>query len=409
MNNELKNGDLLYTEKKNCCGCGACVEVCPKNAIHMAADSDGYMYPEVDTKACIGCKVCVTRCHYRNPELYSALDSYAAAVTDEKLLRKSASGGVFSAVASKFLERGGVVCGAAMRIENNAAVVKHIAIDRPDELFRLQGSKYVQSDMQGVYAEIHDALNKGREVLFSGTPCQVSAVRSLFAKQYGNQLYLMDLICHGVPNIKMLNDELRYESNRRKIRLTEWIFRDKQYGWGCNGSIEGESRQGIRYADKLNCEKSVYYQHFLKGTFYRESCYSCPFACGKRAGDVTIGDFWGVEDTNPELLSEDGIFSKKTGVSCMLVNTKQGEKMMEQFGGLLKTQAVEYNNIAKRNTQLRRPVSYPANREKLLKTYETYGYKAVYLRFHVCRIVGNCTRFAKRLLKRILQTLRIMK
>lgn len=190
---------VLFDDKKDCCGCGACMNVCPKNAIRMAEDEVGFVYPEIDQNLCVGCGVCKKACGYQMQPLMQKSEAvYAAASNNDNLLRKSASGGAFAVLAENVLKKGGVVYGAALPLENGKLEPKHLRIDTVERLTELQGSKYVQSAIGDTYAQAKKDLLDGKSVLFSGTPCQIAGLKQYLKKDYEN-LLTVDIICHGVP------------------------------------------------------------------------------------------------------------------------------------------------------------------------------------------------------------------
>ena len=180
----------LYNDKTECCGCGACSSACPKDAITMQENEYGFIYPEIDSKKCVECGLCISSCHYKSAnDLHIPIKSLAAVNKDDTLLKNSASGGMFSAIAEAFLNEGGCVCGAAMDFKDNVADVRHIMIHSTGELYRLQKSKYVQSSTDKAYKELQTLLKNGEEVLFSGTPCQVEAAKSIAKRTGGKAPY----------------------------------------------------------------------------------------------------------------------------------------------------------------------------------------------------------------------------
>ena len=246
------------------------------------------------------------------------------ALTDnnaESLLR-SASGGAFPVLARPILEDGGVIFGAEML---SGGKVRHVGITDVDELPRLQGSKYVQSDIAGTFGECADALLAGKSVLYSGTPCQIFALRS-YLESHGlgdspDGLYTTDLICHGVTSPALFR--LYIEWLEKKVGALPgsllYEFRSKRRGWGLYYYYYYyvSKRTGKEKSEFGLCDDDPYYAAFLSGKFYRSSCYSCRFACGRRVGDFTIGDYWGIEQAHPD-------FERKNGASVVLVNTPKG-------------------------------------------------------------------------------------
>lgn len=372
MKNHTKDGTLLY-KKENCCGCGICAEICPRKAIELKEDDCGFYFPEIDIKRCIGCNLCIKQCAFQSPdkEMQSINSSYAAVNLNKSQRSLSSSAGIFSAVATYALEHGWAVCGAVMSVRENKANIYHKLIDDQINLPLLQGSKYVQSKASDCYKDIRKILQEGNRVLFSGTPCQVAAVKRLFEK-YENQLFTIDIICHGTPNNKFFNDYLINLSKKEKKTITDFKFRDKTYGWSLNGVVTFDNLE----KKKLPANESSYYRLFLGATIYRESCYKCPYACTRRTGDITIGDYWGAEKYDPEIFSKEG-FIKEEGVSCLMVNTNKGKELINALDGKIAVQHIQLEHILIKNTQLRHPVKKSAKRELILELYKIFGYNAV--------------------------------
>lgn len=390
----------LYNDKTKCCGCGACSSVCPKDAITMQEDEYGFIYPEIDSKKCVECRLCISSCHYKSAdELHTPIKSLTAVNKDDTLLKNSASGGIFSAIAEAFLNESGYVCGAAMDFKDSVADVRHIMIHSTSELYRLQKSKYVQSSTDKAYEELQTLLKNGEEVLFSGTPCQVEAAKSI-AKRVGGKLYTIDIICHGVPSQQLFNDFIACEAEKRKMRINSFDFRDKKYGWGEKGSVVGANIKGDIIESLINPDITSYYYYFFNGEISRECCYHCPYAQKQRVGDITIGDYWGIEQYNPELLVEHGgTINSRKGVSCLLINTEQGQQLIEKYGSKIESYPVEFSNIAQVNTQLNQPAKYTDLRNRIFEKYKSNGYAGVESMFDryqkkqkVKQSVKNCMR-----------------
>lgn len=365
----------LYNKRSDCCGCGICSLNCPKHAITMETDSEGFVYPIINNKECIDCGLCVKQCPHGKTVLNEPVNSYAASNTDVEQKAHSTSAGVFAAIATAFLEKGGLVCGAAMFIKNGQADVKHIMISSVGDLPKLQGSKYVKSDITDVIPQISVALARGESVLFSGTPCQVSGVKSMF-KNTLDKLYTIDIICHGVPSLKFFNDYLQYIQKSSKKQLIDFCFRDKELGWGHRGSVTFEAD----YEQKrvLSPDNSSYYSFFYKCEILRDSCYRCPYACKTRIGDLTIGDYWGAEQFNPELMSENGgPFVLEEGISCILENTTVGTELFGMTKDRIESRAIALDNILVVNTQLKAPAIFTKKRSRIFSIYCSKGYGGV--------------------------------
>ena len=223
-------GIELFENKKSCCGCGACANICPNGAITMKPDKWGYSYPVVDSSRCVSCGACKKACSYQNGiSLHEPIRAYAAVNKTQQQLEKSASGGAFSAVATYFLKNESVVYGAALDFEGGHPIAHLVGIDDASQLWRLQGSKYVQSAVEQTYKQAKQNLDAGKKVLFSGTPCQIAGLYGYLKKEYAN-LWTIDVICHGVPNLKFFDDYLSIEGKKRGGVPTGYSFRDKKRG-----------------------------------------------------------------------------------------------------------------------------------------------------------------------------------
>lgn len=373
---------ILFEEKTQCCGCGACVDICPVCAITLKEDEYGFLYPAVEEEKCIHCNQCTKVCLYKNTaNTHSPIEAYAG-VTNNTDIFKSASGGVFASVATEFIKNGGVVFGAVSDIKSNDLYVSHKGAKTLDELDKMLGSKYVQSDTSKVFSTVENELKNDSKVLFSGTPCQVAALKNYLHKDYEN-LFTVDLICHGVPSQKFFNDYLHNNTSENE-KIKNFVFRDKSKGIVFTSKLvtETNSKTKIRY---IHQGTSSFYYNFLKGSIYRESCYECKFACKDRVGDITIGDFWGAKANQKEII--DSNFDPEKGISCILVNTNNGKRLIEQYANKLHTKETTFNIIAMENEQLKNPSKPSQNRQALLDLYKVNGYTAVEKNFR--KSVGN--------------------
>lgn len=367
---------ILFNKKEECCGCGACKNACPVNAVSMIMDKCGFSYPQIDPSLCIECGLCKKVCGYQNVPLKSAqMACYAVAAKDEEILKKSASGGFFAVLAKKILANEGAVYGVCLSSESTHLTAKHIRIDSIEKLSALQGSKYIQSDVGLSYQEAKRDLQNGKTVLFSGTPCQIAGLNTYLGKKYDN-LVTVEVICHGVPNAQMFEDFLKQLENKKKSKIVDFAFRTKEKGQGMN--------IGISYMDDCeNLSRTVrdghlysYMHFFLKSYIYRSNCYSCPFATQERVADLTIGDFWGFHEEYPSL-SADMPISNAKGVSCVLVNSKEGADAFSQCKSDLYVLETKFENIARHNAQLRMPSSDNQKRMVIMQLYSKNGYDAV--------------------------------
>lgn len=364
---------VLFDNKVNCCACGACMNICPKGAITMIEDEYGFLYPEINKELCIKCGACKKVCAYQNiSPTKRPLKAFAAVNKNKEQLMKSASGGVFSALATNVLNKGGVVFGATLTFENGHAIPKHIAIDQVEQLSLLQGSKYVQSSIGDTYKQAKIYLQEGRLVLFSGTPCQIGGLYGYLGKDY-ESLISIDVICHGVPNAKMFDDYLQNERIKRKAQsVVGYSFRDKKKGWGMNGRLDLRFKDNKVKSFYIPARLASYNTLFLDGDTYRENCYSCKYAGELRPADLTIGDYWGIEVEHPELLKKEE-YKEEFGISCVLANTSKGIAICEELNNLTFDEST-FEKVSHRNGQLRFPSKRTERRQTILSIYSKYGY-----------------------------------
>lgn len=302
---------IRIVHKKDCCGCTACVSVCAHHCITMHEDAEGFKYPQVDTAACVDCGLCEKVCPILHPESdKNILQVIAAKNKDEVVRKESSSGGVFSILAEAFIEDGGVVVGCAMNKELQAV---HVFCETKEELIRLRSSKYVQSDIEGIFPQVRQLLRDGRKVLFSGTPCQVAGLRKFLMKQFDN-LFCIDLLCHGVPSPKLFRDYKEMMEKNYDSKAVSVNFRCKRKEWK-RLYIELKFANGKEYFKSATFDP--YMQLFLGNQSQRSSCFHCPFTSPHRQGDISLGDFWGMGRTLPK-------FDDDKGISMILINTDKG-------------------------------------------------------------------------------------
>jgi len=386
----------LVKGAESCSGCGACMAVCPKQAITMQPGENGCVYPVIDHEACIRCGKCLRICEYSRGQVNGCEPQavYAAAGKQADLVQNSASGGVFATLAMAWIAQGGLVAGAVMDCDGGAQVY-HILSGKAEDVRRMQGSKYVQSDAWRCYAEVQAALQAGKRVLFSGTPCQTAAVRSITGNP--ENLVTMELICHGVPPVKMLDEYTRILSRRFRGDLTGFTFREKRVPKSFCARLD-VMRGGIERSLFLRSHELSFYKHFLEGAIYRENCYTCPYARLERASDLTIGDDWGVEKHHAADMA-DGKMEKRRDWSCILVNTDKGASLLAEYGQSLTLHPSQLAWAAAENHQLRHPTQKPDSRADILRLYEKGGYAAVEAAF--IRQNGGRLRYFLRVMKQL--------
>ncbi len=366
--------EKLYNKIEDCCGCGACENVCPKNAISMKEDEYGFIFPVIDDKLCVNCRMCRNVCAFQNiTENNSPLKTWVAVSKNKEGLKKSASGGVFYTLANAVIKENGCAAGAAF---DDKFELSHIIAYDEKTLEKLQGSKYTQSSTGYVFREIKKQLLEGKKVLFCGTPCQVAGLRSFLEKKY-DRLITIDLICHGIPSNKMFKDYIHYFETEKSIKVDQFMFRDKKIGWGKNGSVIANS--GKRY--RLFESAQSYFFLFANSMIMRSNCYSCKYACSHRPGDLTIGDFWGIQREHPELLKNEKINEAK-GISVIIANTEKGTRFIQEHRDLFDLYDSTFEKAARGNAQLKVPTKYNPKRDSILELYRNNGWQAVEKAFH---------------------------
>lgn len=305
--------------KYDCCGCKLCEEICPQRCISMKNDMEGFWYPDVDYERCTECGLCDIKCPNVIERNYNIEPQvYAAYAKDEGILKSSSSGGIFQLLAIYILEQKGVVYGAAF--DENLSVC-HCRVEAIEELEMLLGSKYVQSDMNSVYQLIKNDLKRGVKVLFSGTPCQVAAVKSFVGNDVTN-IWLVDLICHGVPSPEIWQQYLETQiKNQEKVE--KFIFRSQENegdweNYICKKIYRNQDAERMSYQDFL------YGRGFVSDIFLRPSCYECKYLALSSGADITLGDFWGIKDKYPE-------YYNASGVSVVSTNTVKGNELFAKI------------------------------------------------------------------------------
>lgn len=347
-------------DKHNCCGCEGCVQVCPKHCIHLYQDKEGFFYPKVETSLCIECDLCKNVCPVINIREQSLPREVWAAQNKDKTVREnSSSGGIATMLAEKIINEKGVVFGVVMNEKCDAV---HKYAETSEQLVSFRGSKYIQSKIGNTFQQVRDFLNAERQVLFIGTPCQVSGLKCFLRKDYPN-LFTVDFICHGVasPGIFKwyLQEELNklattYDTSEKNtgplsnihsillgdIRIPEGIkimdirFRDKKDGWKkyslalnlVKTSIDGKLNTVLLSENVIN---NAFLRGFTTNLYLRPSCHQCPTRNYRSGSDITIGDFWGQEITFPD-------FDNDTGVSCIIIKSKKGLELFNSIRNIKK-------------------------------------------------------------------------
>ena len=348
---------------KECCGCTACVISCPFGAVKMAPDALGFKYPVINNDLCTNCGKCFKDCQFvKSYKVFNDFEEplvYAARFKDEKKLRESQSGGVFSAIAETILARGGVVYGVAYS-ENYK--ISHCKITKKEALNSIKGSKYVQSNLDGIFLDVINELKNDKLVLFSGVPCQVENLRKQTERLKRGKLITIDILCHGVGAPKVWEDYLHYLEIKYSSSLQNVNMRNKLLGW--KGGIETYT---FKNKKRIITESYLYlyFSHYIQ----RESCFNCPYTNLKRVGDISLGDFWHWEKT----LHQEFRYNK--GISLVLINSSIGEEIFEEVSDFL--EIIPSNTEECMQNVLRKSVEPNIKRNAFLKDYNKKGFKYV--------------------------------
>lgn len=347
----------------NCTGCTACISICPKKCFTFNKTSEGFSIPQFKPYDCVDCGLCEKVCPCKiKSEKKNSFEILLAQSLNENTLRNSSSGGIFSEIANYIIKSHGVVYGCAVDYKNNYEI-KHIRIDNEMEIEKIRGSKYVQSNIEGIFPQIKSDLDNENVVLFSGTPCQVLGLKRYLRKDYKN-LITVDFICHGVPSpavwIKYMNQKVAEFSDFSKIS-----FRDKRISW---------SQFGISFTPLNNLKqkpkgKNLFYEKskdpfmkgFLANLYLRPSCHNCIAKGFSSGADITLSDAWGIQNYSHD-------FNIQKGVSIIAISSEKGKKIIQNL--TLKTQSIPFSMIEKHNEVAFKSVKSHKNRSKFFKLLE---------------------------------------
>lgn len=388
---------ISITDKHNCCGCEACVQVCPKHCISFLQDKEGFFYPEVDTSSCIQCGLCEKVCPVLTPYDARKPQEVLAAINPDSTVREqSSSGGVFTLLAEKVIGQGGVVFG--VRFNDDWQAVFDFS-ETIDGLAAFRGSKYLQARVGDSFLQCKHFLDEGRQVLFSGTQCQIAGLRHFLGKPYSN-LLAVDFVCHGVPSPKVWQRYLDEAVKAGRQAISDVQFRDKRQGWK-------------RFSLTLNCDDSAgiytltspfaenpFMRAFLSNLILRPSCHACPAKGGRSHADLTIADFWGIDRVNPEMDDD-------RGTSLVLVHTDKGQAALHACS--FRSAKVTYDEAVRFNPSAEISVSSHPRREKFFMAFgsQTNLHTLIYeslrpsVKARIKRAVRHPLSFFKRLISRL--------
>ena len=305
--------DNVSIQTERCSGCGFCIGSCPKSCIHLTESEEGFYYPSVDSDACIHCGKCLTVCYLQAlaASLSGEMTAYAAFTKDRDVIRSSSSGGIFTELAKKVLHDDGIVYGAAYEGQR----VQHIRVQDEGDLWKLRSSKYAQSSLTDIMQPLQRDIASGRQVLFSGTPCQIAGLYASLGSQPHN-LLTVDVVCHGIPSEKALASYLGELEKKYHSKVSRVNFRSKEHGWS-NYQVRVDFENGKCYvADSWD---DPYMRAMITGLSLRKSCYSCSVRGSRSAADITLGDLWGTSKVAPSFGSQ------ADGISLVLAHTAKAK------------------------------------------------------------------------------------
>lgn len=349
---------------EQCCGCAACIDACPKQAISLQEDKNGLFYPKIDSQKCIDCKQCEKKCHILQTQYVHhqnnpvEIRTYAGWSENEEIIKKSASGGIFAQLAFNFLcDNNSYVYGATL-LPNNK--VEHIEICRQEDIYLLQGSKYQQTNACGIYKKVQTRLKSKAKVLFSGLPCQIAALYTYLGKEgQTDNLYTIEVICHGVPTNELYKTALILNKAQKVLS-----YRHKHNGWGPSGNHVTYLKQNGEIFTPTTFLSDFLFRSYLTMNFLRPNCYNCHYANIRRVADLTIGDFWGLENS-----SRYAEYRNSLGTSLILSNSSQGNHLLESYKDKIHLVNTEWQDFLFINQNLYIPTNQ----------YDYQGYRYVFL------------------------------
>lgn len=361
--------------KVDCNGCGVCALKCPKKAITMETDTEGFLYPVIDKKKCINCGLCQKVCPNKDYKNINNSKCYLSINNNKSDLLNSSSGGMFILLAKYIIKQKGIVFGAKY---NKNLIVEHDYTKNLEGLKEFQGSKYVRSNLKNSYEKVKEFLNQNKYVLFTGTPCQCQGLRSYLGKSY-DKLVTCEIICHANPSPKIFEYYKKNLEILKKEKIAKIEFRSKKNGWKTSKTL-------ITYENGETIEDVTFYKGFIAELFNRPSCHKCHFCTQNRLSDFTIGDLWGLEKIDPTIIDND------TGVSLFCVNTEQGKKIFEKIKNNLYAKEIninigfEYNHHTnvlehkKRKKFFREINNQKINETNIIDAIEKYAKRPIYKR-----------------------------
>ncbi|QKN23698.1 Coenzyme F420 hydrogenase/dehydrogenase, beta subunit C-terminal domain [Caproicibacterium lactatifermentans] len=382
----------LIKQKQNCSGCSACASICPNHCITMKEDKEGFLYPFIDDTQCINCGKCKSRCPvFQQRKVQRKPKAFAAYSKHDSVREASSSGGLFTELAQQVLQSGGAVFGASF---DDCFHVVHTYVQNTQDLNKLRGSKYVQSSIGDAYAETEALLKEGRKVYFSGTPCQISGLKTYLEKDYEN-LVCQDLICHGTPSPKVWRNYVRFREDTAQSSAHKISFRNKTQGWQ-KFSLLFQFINGTEYRQTLDCDS--YLHLFLSNVCLRPSCSNCAFKGLDRQSDITLADFWGVNQMMPSMFDD-------KGTSLVIVNTDKGKKLFDSISDSVIVKPVDFNQAIQYNPAIGQSVEASPKRESFFTDLEKEPFEEVLKKYGSDSFSTKIKRKTKGAIKQTLSSL----
>lgn len=354
----MESRNVAYKEKQDCCGCGGCFNICPKEAVSMQYDDEGFLYPVVDASKCINCGLCLKTCPTEDSNQQKEISIISASCgryKDRDKVKKVSSGGICDAIATKFIKQGGVVYGATYSEDYKSVIVSRVA--DINELPKIRGSKYVQTIKEGIYKQIKADIRSGIKVLFIGVPCDVASVKAYVGNS--DLLYTVEIICSGVTTPLAHRQFIEDIENRTGKKVTGFNYRKKQHGWHWP------------YVEAISGGKVIYNRTWSNtalgyafGVLVRPSCYNCKFKGEYTQSDLTAGDFWGLKKTDKRYYYN--------GVSAILIHTPKGKSLMEEIQDF-KLEDATYEEIRQGNPRLYASTKEKGIRKKFVSIFKEKG------------------------------------
>lgn len=376
---------VTLCDASTCTGCLSCYQSCPAKCISMKKSKEGFSYPSIEPDGCIECGLCMKVCHQlHRPVLNPKGKVFAAWSKDCNIRQSSSSGGLFTVFARYIIKNNGSVYAAAF---NDDLFLQHSRCNDIALLDKYKGSRYIQSDLSGVYTEIESSVRKSIPVLFVGTPCQVAGLYSFLKIRY-SCLFTVDLVCHGVPSYDLFDSYLA-KLRITKNQLSDFTFRYYNgQGFDCNGIDRNNKKRRIRIS------RQYYLEAYRRGYAFMNSCYSCYYSRNERVSDITLGDYWGFK---PDTQSKKGA---RKGVSLLLLNSNQGAKLFEDVKDDLEYYQSDYSAAEIENTNLRRSSVRPIERNDFYDYFFSHSERDIIRKYKLQPVLKDYLRIVKRFVLR---------